>query len=194
MQICSSSRLPLPPRRLWCKAYLSAGSACCPQTANQKALKMQGCRSLDPIRTRNMPRNRTASRSTPLRSVAPRGTARLNLTTLCQEPSRAESARRIQYIDGCALTSSSANCCVEHHRCLAANHPGGRAVRSNDRAATLRPGQHGRHPHRPGDGHQPAGASAPVRLPPPCHSIDTLELQAQYKDLSGSFHRPFKLL
>jgi hypothetical protein len=60
--------------------------------------------------------------------------------------------------------------------------------------ATVHPGEHGRHPHRPGDGHQPAGASAPVRLPPPCHSIDTLEVQAQYKDLSGSFHRPFNLL
>ena len=39
-----------------------------------------------------------------------------------------------------------------------------------------------------------AAPAAPVRLPPPCHSIDTLEVQAQYKDLSGSFHGPFKLL
>ena len=39
-----------------------------------------------------------------------------------------------------------------------------------------------------------AAPAAPARWPPPCHSIDTLEVQAQYKDLSGSFHRPFKLL
>jgi hypothetical protein len=37
----------------------------------------------------------------------------------------------------------------------------------------------------------PPAASAPARLPPHCHSIDTLELQAQYKDFSRTFQAPF---
>ena len=67
-------------RRLRCKAYSSASSACCPQTANRKAFKRECCRSPDPIRTRNTPRNRTASSPTSLHSIALRGTCGLTAT------------------------------------------------------------------------------------------------------------------
>jgi hypothetical protein len=54
--------------------------AFCPRAAQagSHATKMECCRSLDPIRTRNTPRNRTASRPTALHSVALRGTCGLS--------------------------------------------------------------------------------------------------------------------